>query len=275
MSHRSDASIPDLAEVDLSRFDGDGPWRRIDEVYYGGVIDGALHAGRLGVWGAAPSERYRLSAVGCAVRHEALFEIFRILDARTFRQRLLTTRIIVEGITRHHARRIFRMGATEQRTWCDGVATHSDALADLIGEYPVDFAGHIMPHYTLPENAQMAIRILRKWAEYARSYRQAGLTDGLNGWAMPHTRRPRRPPDMRPVDLIDHLAQCYLLATGRRPSRAVSRSRAMENPDPFIHFLGAVWRLAGRPRSADAIIHDVRRWQRHYYIPDETWSARE
>lgn len=242
--------------------DWDDPWHRIHEVYYGGVIRGVLHAGRLGAWGAAPSERYRLPAVGRAARREALFEIFRILGARTFRQRLLTARIIVEGITRYHSKRIFRMGAAEQRTWCDRIAAHSDALANLVGAYPVDFECHIMPHYGVPENAQMAIRILRKWAEYARSYREAGLTDGLDGWAMPHTRRPHKPPDMRPVELIDHLAQCYLLATQRRPGRAVSRSRVTEKPDPFIHFLGAVWRLAGRARGVDAIIHDVRIWQR-------------
>ena len=49
-----------------------------------------------------PNRRYRISAVTRSVRHAALRTIFEILGAKSLRQRLIATRIVVDAISDYH-----------------------------------------------------------------------------------------------------------------------------------------------------------------------------
>ena len=214
-----------------------------------------------GVLESARGDRYRISSVDRAGRRKALSEIFAILGARTFRHRLMATRVIVQGITDYRYKSLLEISRAKDRRWFKQVASHSKALAKLAGAHPRDFAYHVMDHSSEPEDAKGAIEELLRWAEAARRNWIVKLSPP--GMTRRVQRMPRRA-DKRRIYLIDHVEQLYRLATGRVVSEWCDIVTG--EPGPFVRFMGAVWNLAGVDRKKLTIVKDIKmEWKREYF----------
>ena len=162
---------------------------------------------------------------------------------------------------------------------------HAEALAELAEMYPDEFAFLVMEIAECPLDAHRAVRELKEWAQHAGHYGglkrlsrpmpanfesfEQNIAYAKRQWfaeAMYEERqwavrpkaegmRAQRPKDSRPEGVVRELRPLYFLATGRNPKR---RDPMSEEYDPSVHFLHAVWTLAGVPRAHATIDDDVR-----------------
>jgi hypothetical protein len=256
------------------------PWEAIEfeyrQTHSRGVVTPWWHrdcsSSMRGFWRPAVSKAKRKA------RRDALSTIFEILGAETFHQRLLAIHIIMSAISEYRRNRDLKGSARE--AWCRKIARHAKALAALADADPEAFGSVVLAEDGY-RDARRASDALRRWAWRASHY---GLLD--EGWRPPpwvseadieqqadhplawrywrglSPQEPRRKGRDWPVyQLISALEPLYADATGRAPSRSESRGRSAERDDPFVQFLGAVWRLAGEVRGRDGVVHQVRNWR--------------
>jgi hypothetical protein len=201
------------------------------------------------VWPMTP---HRISKVDRTARREALSQIFDVLEAKTFRQRVKLTRAIIYEISRYYdqGNELWHQNQSESRAWFYDVAKHSQALADLIARFPRNFAGDVMSVYeNQHEQVENTIGMLHAWA---------ARTQPLGSTDRPLRRGDKR--DMRRLLLINRLSRVYQVATGRKATRVIDRE-TLKPISPFHHFMRGVWTLAGVKKGDGAIDKEVRLWK--------------